>query len=97
MNSNIFNQILSRPNNLNQTHKSTFILQFFALQVNNNNKKKFLLHSFLGSSDRSLQSFTLSHTLLPSMHSPFLQRNFRGPSHFVAIAWWEEKKTTDAY
>ncbi|TNN34878.1 hypothetical protein EYF80_054958 [Liparis tanakae] len=37
----------------------------------------------MGSSDQSLQSFTLSHTLLTSTHSPFLQRNFLGPSHFV--------------
>lgn len=42
-----------------------------------------LPHSFMGSSDQSLQSFTLSHTLLLSIHSPFLQRNFLGPSHFV--------------
>lgn len=40
-------------------------------------------HSLMGSSDKSLQSFTLSHTLLLSIHSPFLQRNFLGPSHFV--------------
>lgn len=40
-------------------------------------------HSLMGSSDKSLQSFTLSHTLLMSIHSPFLQRNFLGPSHFV--------------
>lgn len=44
-----------------------------------------LPHSFTGSSDQSLQSFTLSHTLLLSMHSPFLQRNFFGPSHFVTV------------
>lgn len=43
-----------------------------------------LPHSFLGSSDRSLQSLTESQTLELSMHSPFLHRNFRGPSHLVA-------------
>lgn len=44
-----------------------------------------LPHSFTGSSDQSLQSLTLSHTLLLSIHSPFLQRNFLGPSHFVTV------------
>lgn len=54
---------------------------------------KILPHSFLGSSDRSLQSLTESHTLELSMHSPFLHRNFRGPSHLVAAA----KKETAAF
>lgn len=44
-----------------------------------------LPHSFLGSSDLSLQSLTESHTLELSIHSPFLHRNFKGPSHLVAV------------
>lgn len=54
-----------------------------------------LPHSFMGSSDPSLQSFTLSHTLLLSMHSPFLQRNFLGPSHLVTAV--KEKHTNTRY
>lgn len=42
-------------------------------------------HSFTGSSDQSLQSFILSHTLLLSIHSPLLHMNFSGPSHLVAV------------
>lgn len=53
-----------------------------------------LPHSFLGSSDRSLQSLTESHTLELSMHSPFLHKNFWGPSHLVAVA--EKAKTRSA-
>lgn len=53
-----------------------------------------LPHSFLGSSDRSLQSFTESHTLELSIHSPFLHRNLRGPSHFVAGTGKNQKQIT---
>lgn len=53
-------------------------------QLRQGHNKVLLPHSFLGSSDLSLQSLTESHTLELSMHSPFLHRNFRGPSHLVA-------------
>lgn len=53
-----------------------------------------LPHSFLGSSDRSLQSFTESHTLELSIHSPFLHRNLRGPSHLVAGTGKNQKQIT---
>lgn len=46
---------------------------------------RYIPHCFIGSSDQSLQSLMLSHTLLLSIHSPLLHMNFSGPSHLVAV------------
>lgn len=43
-----------------------------------------LLHSFSGSSLQSRQSNCWSHTLLDSIHSPFLHLNLLGPLHWIA-------------
>lgn len=66
--------------------KKSFYLEAHQVksQLRQGHNKVLLPHSFLGSSDLSLQSLTESHTLELSMHSPFLHRNFRGPSHLVA-------------
>lgn len=61
------------------------------LHALNTYNKTILPHSFLGSSERSLQSLMESHTLELSIHSPFLHWNFRGPSHFVAAIKQEKK------
>ena len=62
------------------------VKELFKLTEDYKRAEKVLLpHSFLGSSDLSLQSLTESHTFELSIHSPFLHRNFSGPSHLVAV------------
>lgn len=59
---------------------------FYGLERPTFSASPYLLHSWMGSSEKSLQSGLSSHSLSVLMHSPLWHRKWVGPSHLVTAA-----------